>query len=385
MALALLSYPPMKPLRQCRPVVGFTLIELLVVIAIIGILAALLLPAVNTTKLRAKRATCVNHLKQIGLGFQMFAHEHDGNLPMQVSTREGGTEELISPTNQESADFTSAYRHLQTLSNELVTPKILLCAMDTRVAAGNFPSLKNTNVSYFVNVRAENGKSSSILAGDRNLTSDGNGRSVLRLDANHYLRWTAELHRFKGNLLYADGHVEELNRPALMVTTGTAGTIADLALPTDESPWSSPPGNGIPRETPSPADPPAFANQTNGAPPSPPVGSSPPRTIGHEPVSNQSGFRTRVDSAVSWQSKTQHMAVTTNTVIANAPAAQPEDKEELMMGSFDYQLMKFLQSAIKWWYFLLVLLVLLIIACILLREWDKRRDRRARQQAVRRL
>src|SRR5262245_35454440 len=121
MALPLLRYPSMKPLRHFRQVVGFTLIEMLVVIAIITILAALLLPAVNTTKLRAKRVTCVNHLKQIGLGFQMFAHEHDGKLPMQVSTRDGGTEELISPTNQESADFTSAYRHLQTLSNELVT------------------------------------------------------------------------------------------------------------------------------------------------------------------------------------------------------------------------------------------------------------------------
>src|SRR5215203_4901499 len=180
----------MKPLRHRRQVVGFTLIELLVVIAIIGILAALLLPAVNTTKVRAKRTTCVNHLRQIGLGFQLFAHDHDGKLPMEVPVRDGGTEELINPINQESADFTSAYRHLQTLSNELVTPKILLCARDTRLAAGDFLSLKNTNVSYFVNVRAENGKSTSILAGDRNLTSDGSGQSVLRLDANHYLRWT---------------------------------------------------------------------------------------------------------------------------------------------------------------------------------------------------
>jgi len=384
MALPLLSYQTMKPLRHGRQVVGFTLIEMLVVIAIIGILAALLLPAVNTTKLRAKRITCVNQLKQVGLGFQMFAHEHDGKLPMQVSTREGGTEELVNPTNQASADFTSAYRHLQTLSNELVTPKVLLCAMDTRLAAGDFPSLKNTNVSYFVNVRAESGKSASILAGDRNLTSDGSGQTVLRLDANHYLRWTAELHRFRGNLLYADGHVEELNRPAVMVTSGNAETVADIALPTDEPPWSPPTTiRQTPRDGPTSPQQPVFANQSTGGPPSLSAGTkSPPKTLGHESIPTRSGFQTLLDSSVRVQIQTQLTTLITNTVVASAPAALPDDKEELSMGSFDYQLMKFLQSAIKWWYLLLLLLVLLLVAYTFWREWAKRRERRSQQGLV---
>ena len=102
------KHPRMTIKEQLRR--GFTLIELLVVIAIIGILAAMLLPALNTARERAKTISCVSNLEQLGLAITLYADDYDSYMP-QASTQIDGVswqDRLVKYLKQIQGDLTAS-------------------------------------------------------------------------------------------------------------------------------------------------------------------------------------------------------------------------------------------------------------------------------------
>jgi hypothetical protein len=208
-----------KPRFSNRRNHALTLIEVLVVIAVLGLLAvvAIVVVVIAAANHGASRINCVNNLHKIGIAYQIWADEHGGKFPMQVSTMNGGTMEL-------STNGRNAWVNFVVMSNELRTPKLLICPADkSRFYATNFAiDFNNANVSYFVGLDASTNNPQTFLSGDDNFAIGGIPikSGLLELSTNAPISWTATRHKFAdnigvGDIGLADGSIQEVTSNGL--------------------------------------------------------------------------------------------------------------------------------------------------------------------------
>ncbi len=215
----------MKPRPANQTPAAMTLTEVLVVIAVLVVLAVLFLPIWPTTEHRADEINCISNLRQIGISYRIWGEDRDGNYPMQLSITNGGAMELIA-TGNVAACF-------QLMSNVLDAPRILVCPADAnRRAATTFGSdFSRQNISYFIGLDAVDTQPQTLLSGDDNLMMNGKRvqSGILNLRNNYTLAWTKERHHGAGNVLFADGSVQQVASVGLTKTANLATNR--LAIP----------------------------------------------------------------------------------------------------------------------------------------------------------
>ena len=202
---------------------GLTVFEVLMVIILAVIAVGVILPMFARPTNRSSRIRCVNNLKQVALSFRIYANDNNDLYPMQIADDKGGAKDSIARTE--------VFRVFLAMSNELSVPKTVVCPNDSQIAATSWDVFGKTNISYFVGLDAENGRTNMILSGDRDIAEQGQLLSgTANLTTNRPVAWHKLLHKEGGNIALADGSVQQTTTATLRQLLANTGDTTNRVL-----------------------------------------------------------------------------------------------------------------------------------------------------------
>jgi len=176
---------------------GVKLTEIGIVVVILTLLIAITIPPINQ---RVKLIKCRNNLREFSAAWRPWLIDNNDKMPWHVSAANGGAMEAVALGNVAFV--------FEVMSNELSSPKALICPADKRrVMATNFAGLANSNTSYFVTMDAAESDIFMLVLGDDHVAVDAVpvNPGILTLWTNSPVAWTAERHKQKGNVELMDG------------------------------------------------------------------------------------------------------------------------------------------------------------------------------------